>query len=351
MDPESHPSSPSGSQFPQGRFSDESARDNEYPDLYTDQDVRWPAIASRQMFYPNAAVHRKFANLTQRILGHFEVQIDCIDQELLKLDRKDAQLGLLGSLPFDRDEFLDRCRGIKHQQQHDYPIQQKQRAVVNQQVRPPVTPELRAQQTNSDHLSQFTAPDQQNHTSRNEGCRQEKTHLLDNAMALLKEYHHFINLNRDFQFMPRVSRKQHLMHYLAVKNEHLPGKAANQYLWARDDFVNTDRDTVHQWFENILYSTSPVFKKRNRDHDPGAPPRVRAEDGARVHQRCAAADPRGPAALPRRERQAGVVRHRLRVDPGLHSRHYVPRDRLRPRAGRALRLCRGAGLVPGEPVW
>ncbi|KAK8135417.1 hypothetical protein PG984_003357 [Apiospora sp. TS-2023a] len=222
----------------------------------------WPAIASRQMFYPNAAVHRKFTNLTQRILGHFEVQIDCIDQELLKLDRKDAQLGLLGSLPFDRDEFLDRCRGIKHRQQHDSPIQQKQRTVVNQQARPLVTPELRAQQTNSDNLSQPTAPNQQHHTSRNEGCRQEKAHLLDNAMALLKEYHHFINLNRDFQSMPRVSRKQHLMHYLAIKNEHLPGKATNQYLWARDDFVNTDRDTVHQWFGNILYSKSPVFQVR-----------------------------------------------------------------------------------------
>lgn len=66
-------------------------------------------------------------------------------------------------------------------------------------------------------------------------------------------------MNNDFQSMRRVSRKQHLVHYQAVRKE-LPGRAAHQYLCARDDFVDTDRDTAHQWFEHILYSTWPCLQ-------------------------------------------------------------------------------------------
>lgn len=71
---------------------------------------------------------------------------------------------------------------------------------------------------------------------------------------------HFITMHRDFQSMPRASRHQHRVHYKDITKDHLPGRAANQYLWARDDFVNTDRDTVHQWFESILYDSSRGFQ-------------------------------------------------------------------------------------------
>ncbi|KAK8041361.1 hypothetical protein PG994_014368 [Apiospora phragmitis] len=79
-------------------------------------------------------------------------------------------------------------------------------------------------------------------------------------------------MNNDFQSMRRVSRRQHLVHYEAVRKEQLPSRAAHQYLWARDDFVNTDREMVPQWFESLLYSTWP-WVQRKKIHRP-------ADDGS-----------------------------------------------------------------------
>ncbi|KAK8017474.1 hypothetical protein PG993_013800 [Apiospora rasikravindrae] len=72
---------------------------------------------------------------------------------------------------------------------------------------------------------------------------------------------HFSNMTNGFQSMRRVSRKQHLMHYLKVSRQQLQSRDAHQYLWARDDFVNKGCDTVHQWFESILYSTGPWIQR------------------------------------------------------------------------------------------
>lgn len=82
---------------------------------------------------------------------------------------------------------------------------------------------------------------------------------------------HFISMNNDFQSMRRVSRRQHREQYLAVRREQLPDRAAHQYLLARDDFVNTDRDTVHQWFEYILYSAWPWLQVSLSPFGPSVP--------------------------------------------------------------------------------
>ncbi|KAK8047771.1 hypothetical protein PG996_015835 [Apiospora saccharicola] len=277
MDLESNPSSPSRTtKTPPGPdimamktpsyYRDGLEKHSENSDLYTDEDVLncapngWPAIASQQMFYPNAGIHRKFSNLMQRILVNFEIELDCLDQKLLEFDVADKRLGIHGLLPFDRDEFLDRCCGVKRQRQN-------QCAATGQETQQ-AAPDRRAQQSATDQVSQLAAPIQQSHhmeyTQKNETSvikhhGEQRTHLMNNAKSILKEYHHFISINKDFQSYPRVSRRQHLVHYQAVREE-LPNRAANQYLWARDDFVNTDRHTVHQWFEGILYSTWPCLQ-------------------------------------------------------------------------------------------
>ncbi|KAK8110409.1 uncharacterized protein PG998_006866 [Apiospora kogelbergensis] len=211
----------------------------------------------------------------QRILVSFEVELDCIDHRFLELDHADEHNGILRTLPFDRHKFLARCCGgetdQKQKQQSNAPIQQSLNGATEQPSRPRTAPERQIQQRPQNQRAQLTtAPIQQsrnlvsttnNHTSRNTGQREERAHLMDSARAIFKEYHHFIGMNKDFQSMQRVSRTQHLVHYLAIIKDQLPSKAAHQYLWARDDFVNTDRNTVHRWFESALYITGPLVQR------------------------------------------------------------------------------------------
>ncbi|KAK6834934.1 hypothetical protein PG987_009628 [Apiospora arundinis] len=281
MDLEAYPSTPSGASrfhpdlddaMKTPRFyKDDCDLDSECPDLYTDEDIMncaprgWPAIASRQMFYPNAGIHRKFSNLMQRILVQFEVELDCFEQKLLELDKKDEQNGTLQFLPFDRRELLSPYCGGEHRRQstagqQNTPIQQTQPTALDHRV-PQTTPDQQTQRTTADQQAEPTPPIQQNGTSGNTGHRKERALLMDKITTLYKEYYHFITMHRDFQSMPRASRHQHRVHYKDITKDHLPGRAANQYLWARDDFVNTDRDTVHQWFESILYDSSRWFQK------------------------------------------------------------------------------------------
>ncbi|KAK8067002.1 hypothetical protein PG997_013749 [Apiospora hydei] len=287
LDIESNPSAPSGlSQSPRGRelqpmatpkscqpdtnsggpfVENARGKDSKHPYLYTDEDVLdrapkgWPAIASHQMFYPNAGIHRKFSNLMQRILVSFQVELDCLEQKLFEIDKADEPYGTLGLLPFDRDEFLDRCCGGHRQQQT------QQRTATGRQHQN-TAPEQTTQHATPIQQNQHIASNQRIESSLNRDHREERTHLMDNAKSIFKEYHHFINMNNDFQSMRRVSRKQHLVHYLKLSREQLPSRDAHQYLWARDDFVNTDRDTVHQWFESILYSTWPWVQVSQKLH-------------------------------------------------------------------------------------
>ncbi|KAK8001995.1 hypothetical protein PG991_014217 [Apiospora marii] len=214
------------------------------------------------MFFPNAAIHRKFSNLMQRILVSFQVELDCIDQKLFELDEADNECGILRFLPFDRNEFLDSRCGIEHAQQASYTTTHNQSGVAAPEQRVPQT--IPTQTTNPAspiQQNQHTVSAQGNETSPNIGCREKRAHLMRDAKSIFKEYHHFISMNNDFQSMRRVSRKQHRMYYLDVRRKQLPDRTAHHYLRARDDFVNTDRDTVHQWFEYILYSTWPCIQR------------------------------------------------------------------------------------------
>ncbi|KAK8041362.1 hypothetical protein PG994_014369 [Apiospora phragmitis] len=186
----------------------------------------WPALASQQMFYPNAGIHRKFSNLMQRILVNFQLELDCVDQKFLELDKADERYGILGFLPFDRDEFIDRCCGVERQQQQrqqqqqqnrlraaiDQQYQHEQRArhktpdqhhhqiqptATDQQARPRTAPEQRVQQTSPKETVQPTTPIQQNkrtvstqgnETSPDMGHMEERAHLMDSAKSIFKEY-------------------------------------------------------------------------------------------------------------------------------------------------------------------
>lgn len=141
------------------------------------------------MFYPNAAIHRKFSNLMQRILVSFQIELDCIDQKLFELDEADNECGILRFLPFDRNEFLDRCCGIENSQQAQCT------AIGNQSEH--IAPEQRVPQTNTTQTAHPATPIQQNQhmlsAQRNEmrfniGYREKRVHLMNNAKSIFKEY-------------------------------------------------------------------------------------------------------------------------------------------------------------------
>lgn len=74
------------------------------------------------MYMPNYNSHRGFSLLTHYILTNYELKISCIENKLYEMDFEDADGDgeLLRSLPFNRDQFIDRClQGTPYPSPHD----------------------------------------------------------------------------------------------------------------------------------------------------------------------------------------------------------------------------------------
>ncbi|KAI1466480.1 uncharacterized protein F4812DRAFT_465732 [Daldinia caldariorum] len=190
-------------------------------DFYTDEDVLnysppgWPSVASQQMYFGNHSSHRGFFPLTHYILTSYELKISVIEDELDKMNCEDKDAGgrPLLSLPFNRKQFVARCRqGVGH-----------------------LPPQCSG--PNLDELDRET----------------QKDNLAMSARILLREYLNLLLLHRDIKKLPGVSRASHETHFeTAWKRQSFNGEACafQRYI---DDFVSTEPDAHFARFESLVY--------------------------------------------------------------------------------------------------
>lgn len=194
-------------------------------DFYTDEDVvresprGWPELVATKMYYPNHNSYRAFCPSTHTVLTSLEQKIDCISNILDEMAFEDSGLqGIpLGSLPFNRERFIDRClQGIGH---------------------------LPTQPPGSDTSGLDRATQRDN--------------LIIVQGILLEKYFTLLHMLCDNKKFTRVSHRAHersfeyARHYQCLSNEAL---AFMRYI---DDFVYADPDSVFRRFEYILHTKAP----------------------------------------------------------------------------------------------
>lgn len=193
----------------------------EEDNFYTDEDVvnysprGWPKIASQQMYFGNHNSHRGFDPLTHYLLTSYELKLSVIENELDEMNCEDAKEGRepLWSLPFDREQFITRCRqGVGH-----LPLQ--------------------CPGSNLDEIDRAT----------------QRENMITTARILLKEYLQLLLLQRDIKRLPRVSRSAHEAHFEIARRHQGLNDQACAFMRYIDDFVSTEPDAFFRRFESLLY--------------------------------------------------------------------------------------------------
>ncbi|KAK8110411.1 uncharacterized protein PG998_006868 [Apiospora kogelbergensis] len=206
------------------RIESQPKKLNEFPELYSDDDVRPSWIAAGMRFYPNEDSHREFGYLSKRVLLDLAQRLGCLELELLRLEHEEDE-ETLRQLPFDRDAYLAHCKGLPN----------------------PIA-------ANNSHQ-----PTQEEQDRRKRMAERES--LLYHIRLLKKEYggYDFLKNDRDIQAMSQISHKQHYAAYERIARRRILTPSASQFLCNKDDFVTPNPDLLHQRFEGLLYTTKPLL--------------------------------------------------------------------------------------------
>ncbi|KAI1407020.1 hypothetical protein F5Y13DRAFT_183736 [Hypoxylon sp. FL1857] len=221
------PEAPSAESLGHSRFRGESDIKNAAP-------KGWPSIAATQMYYNNFSLHRRFSYLMQRILVDQETKLAYLENKLEELDKEDEgnDITRLRSLPFNPDRLLATCARAPRQAQS---------ATIEQP--PPASYRNEGQQ---EHRTDDT-------------LWKDKDLLLEAMMPRLKRYIELLQLDKEMQKLPPISRREHRIFYDEIRIHHTLDEPAYQFLYSNDDFVTTVTDRVHQYFEALVYGNSPVM--------------------------------------------------------------------------------------------
>ncbi|KAL7625510.1 hypothetical protein AAE478_004730 [Parahypoxylon ruwenzoriense] len=216
----------------------------------------WPSFAAIQMYRPNFSIHRRFSCLMQRVLIDQETKLAYLENKIEELDREDdrGKVPRLKSLPFDPDRLLATYA------------------------------RARAQPTAAQGIPSGTdKKDGQEEQEEKDKQWEDKDLLLEAVVARLKTYLELLQLDKEMQKLPRISRREHKVLYNEIRKYHIPDGPAHQFLYPKDDFITTIADGVHQYFEGFLYGKNPIIsssykrikrligridKGKNRDHPP-----------------------------------------------------------------------------------
>ncbi|KAI1377282.1 hypothetical protein F4677DRAFT_415789 [Hypoxylon crocopeplum] len=212
----------------------------------------WPSIAAIQMFYTNFSIHRRFGVLMQRILTDQETKLAYLENKLEELDEEDKTLNpsRLKSLAFDPDRLLAACTQT-----------------------PAPSPTAR------EHSSTQRRDDEQQEQGEQYIKWKDKDLLLEAIVPRLKSYLELLQLDKEMQKLPPISRLEHKIFYNEIRKYHSLDEPAYQFLYSNDDFITTVTDRIHQYFEALVYGDSPIMtrikaligrKQRNhsQDHAP-----------------------------------------------------------------------------------
>ncbi|KAI1138874.1 hypothetical protein F5Y05DRAFT_382710 [Hypoxylon sp. FL0543] len=234
---------------PPGNSSEESLG---YRNFRTDSDIKnaapkgWPSIAATQAYYNNLNLHRRFAFLTQRILLDQETKLAYLETKLEELDKEDENNSVLRlkSLPFDPNQLLAS------------PLQSQAEAqLADAQRSPPTSSGNEGQQANRDEYNPW----------------KDKDLLLEATISRLKQFFELLQLDKEMQKLPQISRREHRMFYNEIRKRHILDAPAYQFLYANEDFITTVTDRVHQHFEPLVYGDWPIMsyikKVIGRVHD------------------------------------------------------------------------------------
>ncbi|KAI0381740.1 hypothetical protein F5Y04DRAFT_254254 [Hypomontagnella monticulosa] len=198
----------------------------------------WPSIAATQMYYTNFRIHRRFSYLTQRLLIDQETKLAYLENKLEELDKEDERSNTsnLRSLPFDPDRLLATCNQVRSQPQ-------------------PITPEQPLPTSSRDREGEQGGEYVQ---------WKDKDLLLEAMVPRMKSYFELLQLSKDMQKLPPISRREHNAFYDEIRQYHTLDEPAYQFLYQSDDFVATVTDRVHQYFEALVYGDSPIMKRIKR---------------------------------------------------------------------------------------
>ncbi|OTA61229.1 hypothetical protein K449DRAFT_434992 [Hypoxylon sp. EC38] len=190
----------------------------------------WPSIAATQMYYNNFNLHRRYSYLMQRVLVDQETKLAYLENKLDELDKEDDPVRLK-SLSFDPDRLLTTC------------------------VRAPA----QAQSATTQSPSPGPRTEEQEEHREENPLWKDKDLLLEATMPRLKSYIELLQLDKEMQKLPPISRREHRVFYDEIRKYHTLDESAYQFLYSNDDFVTTVTDRVHQYFEALVYGDSPII--------------------------------------------------------------------------------------------
>ncbi|OTA76825.1 hypothetical protein M434DRAFT_383303 [Hypoxylon sp. CO27-5] len=230
-------------------------------DFYTDEDVLnesprgWPSLVTTKMYYPNHNSYRAFGPSTHTVLTSLEQKIDCIGNILDEMAFEDSgtEGKPLGSLPFNREQFIDRCiQGIGH-----LPTQppgsdtskldratQRDNLIIVQEILLEKYCELPTQSPFSTHQRAATIAG---------------TELTRNMLSVTLL--HRLYDNKKFS---RVSQRAHERSFEFARGYQGLNDESLAFMRYIDDFVYPDPDCVFRRFEYLLHTkahwvTLPLF--------------------------------------------------------------------------------------------
>ncbi|KAI0129200.1 hypothetical protein F4776DRAFT_627826 [Hypoxylon sp. NC0597] len=192
----------------------------------------WPSIAATQMYYNNFNLHRRYSYLMQRILVDQETKLAYLETKLEELDKEDE--ARLKSLSFDPDRLLTTCARAPAQAQS-----------ATTQSEPPTS----RTEEQEEHREEYNPWN-------------DKDLLLEATMPRLKSYIELLQLDKEMQKLPQISRREHKAFYDEIRR--YLDKSACQFLYPNEDFVTTVTDRVHQYFEALVYGDSPIMSHIKR---------------------------------------------------------------------------------------
>ncbi|KAI1776179.1 hypothetical protein F4818DRAFT_373295 [Hypoxylon cercidicola] len=235
-----------GHQSPTGQPAATSEESLGYSNFRKASDIKdaapkgWPSVAAIQFYYPNFSIHRRFSFLMQRILTDQETKLAYLETKLEELDKEDERIDAsrLNLLPFDTDRLLAACRRTRYQ--------------------PPAS---EGPSSSSPHGSEGQEGEQAQ--GEEPAIWIDKDLLLEAMVPRIKNYIELLQLDKEMQKLPAISRREHKIFYDEIRNHHLDGPA-RQFLHPQDDFITTVTDRVHQIFEAFVYGESPIVSRIKR---------------------------------------------------------------------------------------
>ncbi|KAI1503540.1 hypothetical protein F5X99DRAFT_406852 [Biscogniauxia marginata] len=263
--PTPHQPQPSGTQAPayHSKYSRITEARGEPPGhgrFYTDEDVlRYappglPRVVAEQVQYPNINLRRRFRHLNSEFISYRLMQLSCIEDAVDEINVKSCggkDGRRLTSLPFDRDEFVARCR------------------------------------QSPDHMSTQRLPRspkgddaEGNDAKGNDDLSVQLENLMANAARISQEYHEALLWEHEVQKFSPVSRRAHETVFRMLQDRHNLEDEALAPWRAIDDIITLEPDLVYERFESLLYtskswvdvSPDPPPQEVPANHDPPPAP-------------------------------------------------------------------------------